>query len=322
MTLKIDRIGSFHIPGRTLTVTGIAPREAVLTPGGPVRTVDQNGEHEIEQMYVQFVRLTKPRARHPLLMWHGGGMTGVTWEDTPDGRPGWQMAFLKAGHDVYVSDAVERGRASWSCLPDVYGGQPFARTKQECWEGFRVGPHGSWNENSKIRHAFEGQRFPVASFDSFVHQTVPRWTVNDIATQAAYDLLVAGVEPAAIMAHSQSGNFAFTAALNNPEKVRAVIGIEPSGTPTPDQVDVTKVRNIPHLVLWGDYVDASPRWVGYKARIDAYGEALRAAGGSLDVIDLPSLGITGNSHFPMMDNNSDEVAALVQDWIESKGLMR
>ena len=71
------------------------------------------------------------------------GMTGVTWEDTPDGRPGWQMAFLRAGHDVYVSDAVERGRASWCCLPDIYADAPIARTKQECWEGFRLGPAAS-----------------------------------------------------------------------------------------------------------------------------------------------------------------------------------
>jgi hypothetical protein len=63
------------------------------------------------------------KGRYPLLMWHGGGLSGVTWESKPDGAPGWQQYFLKAGHDVYVSDAVERGRASW--------------------ELFRLGPEGS-----------------------------------------------------------------------------------------------------------------------------------------------------------------------------------
>ncbi len=322
MTVEIDRVGSFHIPGREIGVSGIPPREDVLTPGGPVRTIDQNGAHEIEQMYVQYVRLAKPRARFPLLMWHGGGMTGVTWEDTPDGRPGWQMTFLQHGHDVYVSDAVERGRASWSCLPDIYGGQPFARTKQECWEGFRVGPIGSWWTNDEERRAFDGQRFPVDAFDAFVQQTVPRWTVNDTATQAAYDRLIERVGPAVVMAHSQSGNFAFTAALHAPDKVRAVIGIEPSGTPMPDGADIASIRDIPHLVVWGDFIEDGTRWPGYQKRIAAYGEALRAVGGSLDVIDLPALGIHGNSHFPMMDDNSDAVAALVQDWVEAKGLMR
>ena len=322
MTIEIDRVGSFHLPGREATVSGIPPREDVLTPGGPVRVIDQNGTYEVEQIYVQYVRLAAPRARYPLLMWHGGGMTGVTWEDTPDGRPGWQMAFLEFGHDVYVSDAVERGRASFSPLPGVYGGEPFVRTKQECWEGFRVGPVGSWHEDRDKCRAYDGQRFPVDAFDGFVRQTVPRWTVNDAATQAAYDTLIQEVGPAVAMSHSQSGNFGFTAALHAPDKVRAVIGIEPSGTPLPDQVDVSTVRDIPHLVVWGDFIEEGTRWPCYQQRIKAYRDALRAAGGSLDIIDLPARGIHGNSHFPMMDDNSDAVAALVQDWIESKGLMK
>ena len=63
-------------------------------------------------MYVQYVKLASPRAKYPLLLIHGGGLTGVTWETKPDGQPGWQMFFLEAGHDVYVGDGMERGRAS------------------------------------------------------------------------------------------------------------------------------------------------------------------------------------------------------------------
>ena len=37
------------------------------------------------------------RARIPLLMWHGGGLTGVTYETTPDGREGWLNYFLRKG---------------------------------------------------------------------------------------------------------------------------------------------------------------------------------------------------------------------------------
>ena len=87
-------------------------------------------------------------------------------------------------------------------------------------------------------------------------------------------------------------------------------------------VDVSKVRDIPHLVVWGDFIEEGTRWPDYQNRIKTYRDALQAAGGSLDIIDLPALGIRGNSHFPMMDDNSDTVAALVQEWIESKGLMR
>ena len=34
-------------------------------------------------------------------------------------------------------------------------------------------------------------------------------------------------------------------------------------------------------------------------------------------LDLPARGITGNSHFPMMDGNSDQVARLVEDWLRT-----
>jgi hypothetical protein len=35
------------------------------------------------------------------LLWHGGGLTGVTYETTPDGRDGWLNMFVRSGWDVY-----------------------------------------------------------------------------------------------------------------------------------------------------------------------------------------------------------------------------
>jgi hypothetical protein len=42
---------------------------------------------------------------------------------------------------------------------------------------------------------------------------------------------------------------------------------------------------------------------------------VRAAGGRVDVLHLPAAGLTGNSHFVMMDRNSDRVAQAIQDWL-------
>ncbi len=47
-------------------------------------------------------------------MWHGGGLSGVTYETKPDGKPGWLNYFLRQGWDVYISDAMERGRSGWT----------------------------------------------------------------------------------------------------------------------------------------------------------------------------------------------------------------
>ena len=117
-------------------------------------------------MYVQYVKLygSYARAKYPLLMWHGGGLSGVTWETKPDGQPGWQQFFLRAGHDVYVSDAVERGRASWARYPEIFKTEPFFRTKKEAWELFRIGPADSYATDpgaapgARRGHAVPGRR--------------------------------------------------------------------------------------------------------------------------------------------------------------------
>jgi hypothetical protein len=136
----VKEVGSFHIGGRGATLTGMPACEVVLAPGSPALKVDPNGEFEVEQMYVQFVKLAQPKAKVPILFWHGGGLTGVTWETKPDGKPGWQQWFLNAGYDVYISDAVERGRASWARYPEIFKSEPLFRTKKEAT---RRAPHSS-----------------------------------------------------------------------------------------------------------------------------------------------------------------------------------
>jgi hypothetical protein len=54
----------------------------------------------------------------------------------------------------------------------------------------------------------------------------------------------------------------------------------------------------------------------------AFADGIKAAGGSVDVVDLPQIGIKGNSHMIMMDKNNAEVAHLIQNWLEKKGLTK
>ena len=99
-------------------------------PGGPMTKLDPNGQYMVEQMYVQYFLPKNKKGKLPLLMWHGGGLTGVTYESTPDGREGWMNFFIRKGWDTYVSDAVERGRSGFAIagrverradLPDLSG---------------------------------------------------------------------------------------------------------------------------------------------------------------------------------------------------------
>ncbi len=320
--LAIEGIGSFHVGGRMLRLEGLPLRGRVSTPGGPVHHINPNGEVFAGQMYVQFVRLAAPKAAAPLLMWHGGGMSGASWETTPDGRAGWQTFFLRAGFDVYVSDAVERGRASFAPFPQVYPEAPYFRTARELWEDtFRFGPAGSWNADRDHRRPYAGLRFPLDAFEAFLAQCVPRWGCNDALTRAAYDALVQRLDPGVIiLTHSQGGNFGLTAALHAPDRVRAVISLEPSGAPDPAQAEAASLGKVPHLFLWGDNWSDNPVWANSRPAAERWRDALIAAGCDVSWIDLPERGIRGNSHALMADENSDEIAAIVLDWMAQRGL--
>lgn len=87
-----------------------------------------------------------------------------------------------------------------------------------------------------------------------------------------------------------------------------------------DPAKAAALKGVPALVLYGDFIAGDVRWPAIRANGARFAEAVRAAGGTVDVVDLPERGIRGNSHMAMMDRNSDQVAGLVQDWLAAKGL--
>lgn len=95
--ITLRDMGSFHVGGRLVEISGKPVREVVFAPGGVPAKVDPNGTYQVEQMYVQYFLPANEKGAYPLLMWHGGGLTGVTYETTPDGREGWLNYFLRMG---------------------------------------------------------------------------------------------------------------------------------------------------------------------------------------------------------------------------------
>jgi hypothetical protein len=47
----------------------------------------------------------------------------------------------------------------------------------------------------------------------------------------------------------------------------------------------------------------------------------KTAGGSIDIVNLPEVGIKGNTHFMMMEKNNAEIADVIQKWLVGKGLV-
>ena len=313
--ITIKEIGDFLVGGKNITLSGLPDRQIRYSPGGPLMSINPNGDFQVGQMYTQYVKLAHPTAPYPVLFWHGGGLTGAMWGNTPDGRPGWQQLFLRAGYDTYVSDAVERGRSGWARFPEIYKGEPLFRTKKEAWELFRLGPPDSYHSLHE-RIAYPAVRFPVDRFDDFMNQAVPRWVTNDDLTQEADDILVQKVCPCIIVAHSSGVPFAIRSAFAAPDLVKAVVAIEAGNVV--DMADLQRSKPVKFLFVWGDHLSGPglmPFWQATYPRAQKWNEALRKAGVTSAWIDLPAQGITGNTHMMMMDNNNDQVAKIIQEWL-------
>lgn len=313
--VSVASIDSFHVGGEVVKLHDQPKLQMRVAGKGVAREVDLNGSYMTGQVYANHVRLNQSEHDFPVMFWHGGAMTGVTWESTPDGRPGWQWLFLEAGYDVIVTDAVERGRASWSPYPQIYNTPPVFRTKEESWAMYRFGPKSGYHDDVASRVPFVGQRFPMKGFDALAAQLVPRWTTHDDMTLDAYEALLRKVGPVHLVTHSQGGWFGLNMVLRAPELIKSLVVIEPAGAPHLSKDDAKRIAHIPHMFVWGDYIEDVPAWKNYRQAADEFMINLKDYGGQSELLDLPSQGIRGNSHVPMMDDNSAEIAALVSEWI-------
>jgi pimeloyl-ACP methyl ester carboxylesterase len=313
--ITLRDMGSFHVGGRRHIVSGEPVRDMVFSTGGGAVRFDPNGDYIVEQMYAQYFLVQNPRGKLPLLLWHGGGLTGVTYETKPCGNPGWLNYFLRQGWDTYVSDAMERGRSGWSRTLE---GETVWLPIHDTWERFRLGPPGSWHPDADKRTAYPGVQFPLEAYEQFASQGVPRWTSTDDKIVAAYLALLDKIGPCAILVHSQSGAFGFRMAEERPDLVKAIVAVEPSAPG--DAAKAAVVRNTPMLIMYCDYAKDHHRWGPMRRKVYDYADTLRAAGADVTTIDLPDIGLTGNTHMVMMDRNSDDVAAVIQKWFVTKGL--
>jgi hypothetical protein len=68
------------------------------------------GHISVKGMYVQYqIPQARNRAAYPVIMVHGLGHTGKTYENTPDGRMGWAEYFVRHGVATYIVDHAGRG---------------------------------------------------------------------------------------------------------------------------------------------------------------------------------------------------------------------
>jgi len=328
--LVLKEQGMFYLPG---DIVHTDAANAGNLPG-----FDQSGDIAVNQMYVGFMRPQNERGV-PIILMHGGNLSGACYETTPDGRMGWYEYFTRQGHAVYLPDQVSRARSGFNVTPfnEVAAGtRPptdlptvVLLTKAASWESFRFGP--------SLGTAFPGEQFPVGAIDQLAAQSIPDQNaefnppaVNLTPTRLAE--LAVKIGGGALLGHSESGFYPELAALQNPAGLRGLISIEPAtcapglGSVTGDAstlspAQIAKLAKIPTLVVFGDHLDdastsSTVNWPAALASCQKYVDAINQAGGDATMLHLPDAGVFGNSHMLFQDKNNLQVGDMVLAWID------
>lgn len=329
--VTIEDQGSFMAGGVTITAPGeYVDREPTNFDGETLHG---------DAAYVFWQRPVKAK-KSALVFLHGYGQSGKTWETTPDGRDGFQNIFLANGWTTYIVDEPRRGRAGQSTVPAELKAQP----QDQLWyDNFRI---GQWPD------IYDNVAFPrdAGSLRQFFHAMTPDTGAFDVEVVAkAMEAVLDRTGNSVLITHSAGGGPGWLAAIRNPH-VKGVIALEPGTFPFPpgevpeveattspfpaQGMDVSEeefkaILRIPMVVYFGDNIPTgvtpAAHWGldNWRTRLNLanrWAEVVKAHGGDAEIIVLPDIGITGNTHFLMSDLNNEAVAAEMERWLEEKGL--
>lgn len=174
--------------------------------GGSI-TTSESGEtfHGYAQYYIP----QKSRT-YPLIMWHGIGQSGKTYESTPDGREGYQTILPRRDWSVYIVDQPRHGLAGYTqATIDTKNAVPTILQESAVWDAFR---NGIWKRPDNP-YFFTRPQFPKRPYavDQFFRQQTPD-TGEEPRTRQHRDFmgksmsaLLEQTGPAVLFTYSNSG---------------------------------------------------------------------------------------------------------------------
>jgi pimeloyl-ACP methyl ester carboxylesterase len=206
-------------------------REGFFYAGGKFVTV-KGRQYMTGQMYVEY-RIPAAKSRpYPIVMVHGGTMSGTNYTGTPDGREGWAQNFVRQGYAVYVVDQPGRGRSPYQA--EVYGPAELvdrensqrryiAQEKYKLWPQAHLHTQwpGSGEPDDPIVQQLVASQLPA----------IRDFTQQQVLNRDALVALLDRIGPAILLVHSQAGAFGWPVADARPDLVKAILAIEPNGPP-------------------------------------------------------------------------------------------
>jgi pimeloyl-ACP methyl ester carboxylesterase len=332
------------------------------TQTGTENAGDQKGiainaqQYLVGQAYVEYFipqKLRKGKGTIPIVLVPGGGLVGVHFLTTPDGREGWADYFLRRGFPVYIVDVPGRGRAGFS--PDAYNnvraGVAAPNTQPDlpawdssAWLEWNMGPlpagpspaHGPHDPSCIGNDARDpnnppvncnGDLMPALDREGYQHWLAALMPQGPVA--GGFDpgiiAVMQKVGPAIFIGHSAGGTLGARIANDKPELFKAVIGIEPQGACNlPPSLAIKGLAKLPSYSIHGINQVGRP---DTGPCLETYAK-INKAGGDAAYLSLPKLpksplfdqipqaGIWGNDHVMMWDTNSDQIAGILLKWIE------
>ena len=106
--------------------------------GGTVTKLDNGETFHGDHGYAQYFIPAKSR-NYPLIMWHGIGQSGRSYESTPDGREGFMAILPRRDWPVYIIDQPRRGRAGRTLDTKIINVIPTTMRESSAWTAFRNG---------------------------------------------------------------------------------------------------------------------------------------------------------------------------------------
>lgn len=322
--LIIQQQGTFSAGGTVVKSEGTfdALKAWNVPQGGQTR----HGDHADV-----FYQVPVKARRLSMVFLHGYGQSRRSWQTTADGREGFANMFLRKGYSIYLVDQPGRGHAGQTSKP---GQIPATPDDQTWFTQFRIGLYPQFND---------GVQFPKdsVSLDNFFRMMTPNTGNVDEATivdamSAVMDKSGDGI----LFTHSAGGSPGWKTAIKN-ERVKAIVAYEPGGFTFPEGEvpegnrggkgvpldEFIKLTKIPIVVYFGDFIPKEETqaaslnfWRSVLATARQWAKVVNSHGGDATIVHLPEIGIKGNTHFPMSDLNSEEVAGVLEKWLRQKGL--
>jgi pimeloyl-ACP methyl ester carboxylesterase len=227
LALGTARAQDDALDGKPLMVA----KQGYFFVGGQYYTAP-DGQFMKDQMYVEYQIPKHVTHPYPIVLVHGGGLTGTYMMGTPDDRPGWSTFFLANGYSIYVVDQTGRGKSAYHA--DAYG--PLSRgnalgiqQRFSAFELYNMWPrahlHTQWPGSGLIGDPTFDQ-FYASEVEGIASAAVQQSTI-----QAALAALLDRIGPAIVLTHSQSGPYGWLIADARPSLVKGLLQVEPSGPP-------------------------------------------------------------------------------------------